>query len=517
MLTSTALSLLSAASLATSAAAYHAPSLHNHGIRSGHAHAHLARDFVPVRSALDRRAAAAAKAANAPLNKRMQKRVRRSEVAPRSADNAVLVTRADAGTKQSSTAIWWKADGWSGSCDTAIDNSAMQVGLPLSVYPDVRTKSSLCGTSIEVTAPSTGKSVTVTVVTAANRDEYTTFSKAAYEALGGDFDTGMLPVEFYAEAVASVETTSAAAATTTQEALKTAAKIKAVAQTTTTTTTTQAPAKTTSAAPAATTSAAPVAEAAASSDDDDDWVCDDDEEASSSDDDDEVCDEETSSAAAPASTSAAREAWKESTTTSATPKATTTSAAPATTEAAKTTTTEAVTTTTTTSAQPQATKVADTGDSVTLLTQLNIQGFRGANGDAILSWYNTNSGQDSTNGNSWCGFPYDNSVPGFAPSLKTMLNNFGGNYEAAAKAYCGLEAEITTPDGRTSTLYIADAFDDTWVLTPSSLDIIHGSFEKLYGSWTDNKNDVVKGASWKLTGGRNERLTFKSTNSLGGW
>jgi len=113
-----------------------------------------------------------------------------------------------------------------------------------------------------------------------------------------------------------------------------------------------------------------------------------------------------------------------------------------------------------------------------------------------------------------------------------MLNNFGGDYEAAAKAYCGLELVVSTPDGKSKTMYIADAFDDTcvplslslvrscltsahadvvvvarnsWVLTPSSLDIIHGSFTDLYGSYTDNKNDVVKGASWKFTGQRNDK------------
>lgn len=98
-----------------------------------------------------------------------------------------------------------------------------------------------------------------------------------------------------------------------------------------------------------------------------------------------------------------------------------------------------------------------------------------------------------------------------------MLANFDGDYESAAKAYSGLEAEITTPDGRTVTLYVADAFDDTWVRTPASLDIIHGSFKSLYGSYTNNKNNVVKNASWRFTGRRNERLTFKSTDSLGGW
>lgn len=95
-----------------------------------------------------------------------------------------------------------------------------------------------------------------------------------------------------------------------------------------------------------------------------------------------------------------------------------------------------------------------------------------------------------------------------------MLNNFGDDYQKAATAYCGLEAVVTTPDGKSETLYIADAFDDTWVRTPASLDIIYGSFSKLFGSTTNNKNDVVQGASWKLTGNRNDKYKFKSTTSL---
>lgn len=115
----------------------------------------------------------------------------------------------------------------------------------------------------------------------------------------------------------------------------------------------------------------------------------------------------------------------------------------------------------------------------------------------------------------WPPRPQD-AVPGFAPSLKTMLTNFGGSYETAAKAYCGLEAIVTTPEGRTATLFIADAFDDTcvgfsprrcpppkassslgflgycrWVRTPSSIDVVYGSFPLLFGRQTDNKLECV--------------------------
>ncbi|BGP48661.1 hypothetical protein JCM10450v2_004537 [Rhodotorula kratochvilovae] len=144
-----------------------------------------------------------------------------------------------------------------------------------------------------------------------------------------------------------------------------------------------------------------------------------------------------------------------------------------------------------------------------------VTGFRGNNTNAIVSWFHTNSGQDSTTGNSWCGYPYTDAVPGFAPSLKTMLADFNGSYSAAATAYCGLEAVVTTPDGRNATLYIADAFDDTWVLTPSSIDVVYGFFPLLFGRQTDNKLDVVKNANWQLTGNRNERYRFKGDGARG--
>lgn len=55
----------------------------------------------------------------------------------------------------------------------------------------------------------------------------------------------------------------------------------------------------------------------------------------------------------------------------------------------------------------------------------------------------------------------NNDTPGFAISLKTMLDNFGGDAMAARKAYCGLEAIVTNPvTGTQLTLYVADAFDD---------------------------------------------------------
>ncbi|GAA5874700.1 hypothetical protein JCM16303_002956 [Sporobolomyces ruberrimus] len=135
------------------------------------------------------------------------------------------------------------------------------------------------------------------------------------------------------------------------------------------------------------------------------------------------------------------------------------------------------------------------------------------NTGAIASWYRANSGQDSTNGNSWCYYPYNDDTPGFAISLKTMLDNFDGDAMAARKAYCGLEAIVKNPDGTQLTLYVADAFDDAWVLTPNSIDVMYNSFSKLFGKVTTNKNDVVKNASWQFTGNRNARYAFHSVGN----
>ncbi|TKA58118.1 hypothetical protein B0A53_00520 [Rhodotorula sp. CCFEE 5036] len=105
--------------------------------------------------------------------------------------------------------------------------------------------------------------------------------------------------------------------------------------------------------------------------------------------------------------------------------------------------------------------------------------------------------------------PDNDAVPGFAPSLATMLASFDQNSAAAKQAFCGLEAEVYSPrTGKTVTLYIADAFDDKWVRTPSSIDVLFDSFPELYGARTDNKNDVVKEVWWRLTGRRNEQCVL---------
>lgn len=94
----------------------------------------------------------------------------------------------------------------------AHSNDKLQVGLPLSIYTDADAKSSLCGTKAYATNPATGASVTVTVVDGSDRDAFTTFSKSAYLALGGDADVGMLPIKLSLSKEANSAVLAAAAA-----------------------------------------------------------------------------------------------------------------------------------------------------------------------------------------------------------------------------------------------------------------------------------------------------------------
>jgi hypothetical protein len=113
-------------------------------------------------------------------------------------------------------------------------------------------------------------------------------------------------------------------------------------------------------------------------------------------------------------------------------------------------------------------RVATSNVQLAAVSSSNLSGvksFLGLNTGAIASWYHTNSAQDSTNGNSWCYYPYRDSTPGFAISLGAMLADAGGDATRAREMYCGLEAVVTTPSGKTLTLYVADAFDDACVFS----------------------------------------------------
>jgi len=49
-----------------------------------------------------------------------------------------------------------------------------------------------------------------------------------------------------------------------------------------------------------------------------------------------------------------------------------------------------------------------------------------------------------------------------------MRKNFPGDEMAARKAYCGLEVEVTTPDGKSMILAVIDGFDVRSIFYKSS-------------------------------------------------
>lgn len=139
-----------------------------------------------------------------------------------------------------------------------------------------------------------------------------------------------------------------------------------------------------------------------------------------------------------------------------------------------------------------------------------ITGFQGTN-TGIGSWFQTDSTRDDTDGTSWCQLKYQDSWMGFAPSVQTMLANFGNDYNKATSAYCGREAKATNPsNGKTALIYIVDGFAQQWVKTPGSIDLTVAAFTALYGSSTTNKDIVIQNLQWELTGNVNEAYTSKA-------
>ncbi|SCV72645.1 BQ2448_4182 [Microbotryum intermedium] len=173
-------------------------------------------------------------------------------------------------------------------------------------------------------------------------------------------------------------------------------------------------------------------------------------------------------------------------------------------------------TTTAAASSPTPTRSDDSFMVDAKISSNGITGFNakslGWNTNAIMSWFRTDSAQDSTNGHSWCYNVYNNSQPGFAPDVSVMLANFQWSNTLAGAAYCGLEAEFILPSGKTTTLILLDGFDPKWVKTPSSIDVIYDAFMDLYGSTTNNKNNVLQGVKWRFTGRRDSRYLFNTLN-----
>ncbi|KAJ1549848.1 hypothetical protein HK096_010115, partial [Nowakowskiella sp. JEL0078] len=90
------------------------------------------------------------------------------------------------------------------------------------------------------------------------------------------------------------------------------------------------------------------------------------------------------------------------------------------------------------------------------------------------SWFYANDGTTS-NGQSWCGYPYDDKKTiGFAPDITLMTEGKNSVYDPNSgmdsvsnknwvkytTQYCGLEAVVTNPNnGVKLTLYLVDAFN----------------------------------------------------------
>ncbi|GAA5900579.1 hypothetical protein JCM5296_005287 [Sporobolomyces johnsonii] len=110
----------------------------------------------------------------------------------------------------STTAIFYSETDWTGACQTEIKDDSMIIGLPLCLYRDPSTNSTLCGQSVVVSNTASGVTLNVTVGDASNRTDYSTFPKAAYLALGGDLDTGELAVSFWFADSAIAPSTSTA-------------------------------------------------------------------------------------------------------------------------------------------------------------------------------------------------------------------------------------------------------------------------------------------------------------------
>ncbi|KAF5022178.1 hypothetical protein F66182_5765 [Fusarium sp. NRRL 66182] len=135
--------------------------------------------------------------------------------------------------------------------------------------------------------------------------------------------------------------------------------------------------------------------------------------------------------------------------------------------------------------------------------------FSGAQ-SGIGSWFRASANADDTNGQSWCGYDYANSDALFAVSLEKL----GGArwdtnptaWREQTRKHCGLEARVTDPvTGRSKLMYIGDAFDDTWVRSPGSIDIMIDAFSEIHGNPNGNKNDVIKDVRWELTGNVNTK------------
>ena len=139
--------------------------------------------------------------------------------------------------------------------------------------------------------------------------------------------------------------------------------------------------------------------------------------------------------------------------------------------------------------------------------------FQGVN-VGIGSWFKAVDLPNS-NGRSWCNYPYTDFSNGFAVSLNLITENTNATYftnatewERYGKQWCGLEAQVTNPDTQiTKTMYIIDAFDPKFVLSPNSIDIMVEEW-KLLTKVPNTAGAVIYNVQWYLTGGQSTKYSF---------
>ncbi|KAI4104321.1 MAG: hypothetical protein L6R37_003318 [Teloschistes peruensis] len=118
------------------------------------------------------------------------------------------------------------------------------------------------------------------------------------------------------------------------------------------------------------------------------------------------------------------------------------------------------------------------------------------NQNGIGSWFQTNTADSHTNGHSWCGYPYSDDQPLFAPSLALMGGATSGpSWDAQRRQYCGRKAKVTnTATGVSKLLYIGDSFAQP--RSGGAIDIVIGAFIDLYGKDPKGSAPVSTPAGW---------------------
>ncbi|GAA5884903.1 hypothetical protein JCM16303_005342 [Sporobolomyces ruberrimus] len=103
------------------------------------------------------------------------------------------------GSKFKGIATYYFQGGVAGNCGKVNPDSAMIVALDYRLYGDLSKQSKYCGKSLTIKNTANGKSITATVADSCPTCEskYSLdLSEAAFGAIG-DYDTGVLPIEWY--------------------------------------------------------------------------------------------------------------------------------------------------------------------------------------------------------------------------------------------------------------------------------------------------------------------------------